>query len=96
MTEATPQQSTGALILTHGWPGSIPPDRRPWRTDSDERSRVPTGVAVFAEDVAIRRYAEEGNNIVHWTDFDRGGHFAAMEEPELLVDDVRDFFRWLP
>ncbi|HEY1175875.1 MAG TPA: epoxide hydrolase [Phytomonospora sp.] len=53
---------------------------------------VPTGVAVFAQDVAIRRYAEGGNNIVRWTEFDRGGHFAAMEVPELLVGDVRAFF----
>jgi pimeloyl-ACP methyl ester carboxylesterase len=52
-------------------------------------------VAVFAEDVAIRRYAEPGNNIVHWSEFDRGGHFAAMEAPDLLVGDVRAFFRQL-
>ncbi len=56
---------------------------------------TPTGVAVFAEDVAIRRYAERGNNIVHWSEFDRGGHFAALEAPDLLVGDVRDFFRSL-
>ncbi|MGH3655570.1 MAG: epoxide hydrolase family protein [Micromonosporaceae bacterium] len=56
---------------------------------------VPTGVAVFAEDVAIRRYAEAGNNIVHWTDFNTGGHFAAMETPDLLVGDIRTFFRAL-
>ena len=55
-------------------------------------SPVPTGVAVFAEDVAIRRYAEQANNIVHWTDFDTGGHFAALETPDLLVQDVRAFF----
>ncbi len=54
---------------------------------------TPTGVAVFAEDYAIRRYAERGNTIVHWTEFDRGGHFAAMEVPDLLVGDVREFFR---
>ncbi len=54
---------------------------------------VPTGVAVFPQDIAqpIRRFAQ--GNIVHWTDMPRGGHFAAMEEPELLVDDVRAFFR---
>jgi pimeloyl-ACP methyl ester carboxylesterase len=52
-------------------------------------------VAVFAEDVAIRRYAEGGNNIVHWSEFDRGGHFAAMEAPDLLVDDIRELFRGL-
>jgi pimeloyl-ACP methyl ester carboxylesterase len=57
------------------------------------QSGVPTGVAVFAEDIAIRRYAERGNTIVHWSEFDRGGHFAAMETPDLLVPDVRTFFR---
>jgi pimeloyl-ACP methyl ester carboxylesterase len=56
---------------------------------------TPTGVAVFAQDVAIRRYAEGGNHIVHWSEFDRGGHFAAMEAPDLLVADVREFFRGL-
>ena len=58
-------------------------------------SATPTGVAVFAEDVAIRRYGEQGNNIVHWSEFDRGGHFAAMEVPDLLAGDVRAFFRRL-
>jgi len=58
-----------------------------------EPSTVPTGVAVFAEDIAIRRYAERGNNIVYWSEFDRGGHFAALEAPDLLVQDVREFFR---
>ncbi len=55
-------------------------------------SPVPTGVAVFAEDVAIRRYAERANNIVHWSDFDTGGHFAALETPDLLAQDIRTFF----
>jgi pimeloyl-ACP methyl ester carboxylesterase len=55
-------------------------------------SGVPTGVAVFAEDLAIRRYGEKWHNIVHWSDFDSGGHFAAMETPQLLVDDIRTFF----
>lgn len=53
---------------------------------------TPTGVAVFAEDYAIRRFGEATHNIVHWTEFDRGGHFAAMEAPDLLVRDVREFF----
>jgi epoxide hydrolase len=56
---------------------------------------TPTGVAAFGEDVAIRRYAERANTIVHWSDFDEGGHFAAMETPDLLVGDVRSFFRTL-
>jgi len=58
-----------------------------------ERNPVPTGVAAFSTDIAIRRYAEEANTITHWSDFDAGGHFAAMEAPELLVGDVREFFR---
>ena len=59
------------------------------------RSTVPTGVAVFPREIAppIRRFAEQTETIVHWSEFDRGGHFAAMEEPDLLVGDVRDFFR---
>ena len=55
-------------------------------------SSIPTGVAVFAQDISIRRYAEQVNKVVHWSDFDTGGHFAAMETPDLLVEDVRTFF----
>ena len=62
---------------------------------AEAAATTPTGVAVFAEDISIRRYAERGNNIVHWSDFDRGGHFAAMEVPELLAGDVREFYRGL-
>jgi pimeloyl-ACP methyl ester carboxylesterase len=58
-------------------------------------SPTPVGVAVFAEDLAIRHYGEQSSNIVHWSDFPVGGHFAALEAPELLVDDVRKFFRTL-
>ncbi len=58
-------------------------------------SGVPTGVIVFAHDVGIRRYVEREATVVRWTDVDRGGHFAALEEPELLVADVREFFRTL-
>jgi epoxide hydrolase len=60
---------------------------------SQQASATPTGVAVFAGDYAIRRYGERGHNIVHWAEFDRGGHFAAMEVPGLLAGDVRTFFR---
>ncbi len=56
---------------------------------------VPTGVAVFPKEIYFvpRRWAESRYNIVRWTMMPRGGHFAALEEPELLVDDVRSFFR---
>ena len=56
---------------------------------------MPTGVAVFPTDVAIRRFAERSDTVVHWSEFDRGGHFAAMEAPDLLTQDVRAFFRQL-
>jgi pimeloyl-ACP methyl ester carboxylesterase len=59
-----------------------------------EPSGVPTGAIMFAHDVGVRRYAETENTITSWVDVpDRGGHFAALEEPALLVDDVRRFFR---
>jgi hypothetical protein len=57
------------------------------------KSAVPTGVAVFPDDFSIRSLAEREHTIVHWSEFDRGGHFAAMETPDLLVDDIRRFFR---
>ncbi|GGM38465.1 epoxide hydrolase family protein [Dactylosporangium sucinum] len=56
-------------------------------------SGVPTGVAVFPGDLAIRRYAEQANTVTHWSEPARGGHFAALEAADLLVDDVRGFFR---
>jgi pimeloyl-ACP methyl ester carboxylesterase len=46
-------------------------------------------------DITIRTIAEREHNIVHWSEFDRGGHFAAMEAPDLLINDVRTFFRQL-
>ncbi|AWC21079.1 Soluble epoxide hydrolase [Aminobacter sp. MSH1] len=59
-------------------------------------SGVPTGVAVFARDeVAIRRYGEEGNTIVRWTELASGGHFAAMEVPEVWAGEVAAFFAGL-
>ncbi|WP_166354697.1 epoxide hydrolase family protein [Phytoactinopolyspora limicola] len=55
---------------------------------------VPAGVALFgSRDVALRQVDEKANNIVHWSDYDRGGHFAAMEAPDLLVSDIRTFLR---
>jgi microsomal epoxide hydrolase len=65
---------------------------RPFR---HEQVRVPTGVARFpGEPIAVpRAWLEPLYTIVHWTDMPRGGHFAALEAPDLLVDDVRAFFR---
>lgn len=60
-----------------------------------EPSGVPTACLQLAHDIGIRRFVERENNVVRWTDIDRGGHFAAMEEPELLIEDLRSFFRTL-
>jgi pimeloyl-ACP methyl ester carboxylesterase len=56
-------------------------------------SKVPAGVANFAEDIAVRQFAEQVNTITRWVEYDRGGHFAALEVPELFAGDVRAFFR---
>ncbi len=63
-------------------------------TRRSEPCPVPLGVAVFAHDItqSVRPLAERLYDIRHWSEFDRGGHFAAMEVPELLAGDVRDFF----
>lgn len=68
-----------------------------YRGRPPERSATPTAYAAFPQEnfVVLRHLAERTENIVRWTEFDRGGHFAAMEQPELLVGDVRAFFRGL-
>jgi pimeloyl-ACP methyl ester carboxylesterase len=60
-------------------------------------STAPTALAVLPHEnfIPLRHIAERTNNIVRWTPFDRGGHFAAMEVPEELVADIRAFFRTL-
>ncbi|GAA3976957.1 epoxide hydrolase [Thermobifida alba] len=61
---------------------------------TSRNSGVPTGAVQFAHDIGIRRFAERSNTIVRWTDVEgRGGHFAALEEPELFLDDLQAFFR---
>ncbi|MFC4098790.1 epoxide hydrolase family protein [Paenibacillus xanthanilyticus] len=56
---------------------------------------TPTGVAVFGHDFkSMKRFAERDNtNIVHWSEFERGTHFAAMDAPDLLIPDIQSFFR---
>lgn len=56
---------------------------------------APTGIAVFPNDLIFvpRAVAERHTNLHRWTVMPRGGHFAAAEEPDLLVDDLRAFFR---
>ncbi len=59
------------------------------------RIEVPTAVAAFPKEPwrAPRRWVEPYFRLVRWTEMPRGGHFAALEEPQLLLDDLRAFFR---
>lgn len=59
------------------------------------RIEVPTGVTLTAEPVnrAPREWAERTYNVQRWTELPKGGHFAAFEEPELLAEEIRAFFR---
>lgn len=58
------------------------------------RSEVPAAVALFPADAPLpREWAERKVNLKRWTKMPRGGHFAALEEPELFVSDLREFFR---
>jgi epoxide hydrolase len=60
-----------------------------------DRPSTPVGVAVFPKEPwrVPRNWAEARYNIQRWTEMPRGGHFAAMEQPGLLVEDIRAFFR---
>jgi pimeloyl-ACP methyl ester carboxylesterase len=58
-------------------------------------SDVPQGTAVFNADPILRRVMDPQRAMAHWSEFDEGGHFPAMEAPDLLVGDVRGFFRGL-
>ena len=62
------------------------------------RVEVPTAAALFPKELLSwppRSYVERVYNIEQWTEMPRGGHFAAMEEPELLIEDIRKFARTL-
>jgi pimeloyl-ACP methyl ester carboxylesterase len=61
------------------------------------RVEVPTAVARFPKEIMRfpRAWVEKNYNVTQWTDMPKGGHFAAMEQPELFLTDVRKFFRTL-
>ena len=64
------------------------------------KSRIekPVGIARFPKDLIPfppRSLVERHMNVTHWTEFQRGGHFAAMERPQDLVEDIRTFARTL-
>jgi pimeloyl-ACP methyl ester carboxylesterase len=65
------------------------------RGEAPEYVGVPTGVARYPKEVLRfpRSWVEQRYNVTHWAVMPRGGHFAAMEQPTLFVDDLRTFFR---
>ena len=64
---------------------------------NQSRVTVPTACALFPKEIVVpaRKWVEARYNLVRWTEMPRGGHFAALEQPDLLVADVREFFRSL-
>jgi pimeloyl-ACP methyl ester carboxylesterase len=81
-TETANSSARLYAALTGGW-GAPPP-----------ANTVPTAVAVFPGDIGlpIRTLAERTDKIVRWSEFPSGGHFAALEEPDALIGDLREFF----
>lgn len=88
-------------VMVYWVTGSITSSTRIYYETRHSRSRgkrgrveVPVGCAIFPKELvyAPRLWAEKRFNVTHWTEMPRGGHFAAMEEPGLLVEDVRSFF----
>lgn len=68
--------------------------KAPLHLTKDDFTKVPVGIARFPMEDAIppRRYVERGFNVQRWTNMPAGGHFAAMEQPELLAEDIKSFF----
>lgn len=81
-----PNSATSSARLY--WESFAKPNRDP--------VEIATGVSLFPKEIfrSSRRWAEQRfRNIVHWREFDRGGHFAALERPAELVDEIRTTFR---
>ncbi len=67
----------------------------PLHFTQDDFVHAPVGIAHFPleDPFPPRTYIERGYNVQHWTDMPAGGHFASMEKPEWLAQDIQDFFR---
>ena len=66
-----------------------------WEMAEGEKVPTPAGMAMFPQEIAKppREWAERSYDVRRWEQMPRGGHFAALEEPELLAHEVREFFR---
>jgi len=71
--------------------------KHPLQFGENDFINVPVGFAKFPKELPTppRAYIEKGFKITHWTQMPAGGHFAAMEQPELLANDIKDFFKGL-
>jgi pimeloyl-ACP methyl ester carboxylesterase len=67
----------------------------PWSVPAGKLVETPTAIAVFPKELSVapREWVERIYNVQRWTEMPKGGHFAAAEQPELLANDIRAFFR---
>ena len=92
VTESMPSAARIYFESSHNLPR--PQSMTPFRSTGKP---APMGYALFPKEINVppRVWVERsaGGKLLHWTEMPRGGHFAALEQPQLLVDDVRAFFR---
>lgn len=88
-----------AWTLLHYFPGPTTPFRMYRENDASKRNEIPyestpTGVSAFAGEMEMvpRSWVEKTANVVFWQEHEKGGHFAAWENPEALAEDMRMFF----
>jgi pimeloyl-ACP methyl ester carboxylesterase len=67
----------------------------PWELQPGQRIEVPTAVAAYPHELApiVRKRAEKYYNVVRFTEYPQGGHFAIYERAEEMAEDLREFFR---
>ena len=92
-------------IMLYWWPQTINSSfwlyyqisHHPWHLGRGERINVPTAVAAFPREIfrPPREWFNRVFNVQRWTPMPAGGHFAALEEPQRIVEDIRTFFRKL-
>ncbi len=67
----------------------------PFHFTKNDFVKTPVGICQFPYELPFptRKYIERGYNIQHWSNMPAGGHFAAMEQPQLLANDIKEFAR---
>jgi hypothetical protein len=96
LTTITLYWLTGTINSANRWYSDMRADPDPLRMPPGTRIEVPTGIAMFPGEAQLlvpRSFAERCYQLTRWTEPPRGGHFPALEEPELLVEEIREFFR---